>query len=104
MQQPIPACAKKPRKAAESQGSKKPGKRAVIPGRRGPNRIELKRTEDARTMDERMEEAYLGERPNIEPEEKPVKKQPLTPAEKRLYDYMAAHPDHTKPQIQEALL
>lgn len=55
-------------------------------------------------MDERMEEAYLGERPNIEPEEKPVKKQPLTPAEKRLYDYMAAHPDHTKPQIQEALL
>lgn len=104
LQQPIPACAKKPRKAAESQGSKKPGKRAVIPGRRGPNRIELKRTEDARTMDERMEEAYLGERPNIEPEEKPVKKQPLTPAEKRLYDYMAAHPDHTKPQIQEALL
>lgn len=96
---------RKSRKAAESQGGgKKPGKRAVIPGRRGPNRIELKRTEDARTMDERMEEAYLGEHPKIEPEEKPVEKQPLTPAEKRLYDYIVAHPDHTKPQIQEALL
>lgn len=55
-------------------------------------------------MDERMEEAYLGEHPKIEPEEKPVEKQPLTPAEKRLYDYIVAHPDHTKPQIQEALL
>lgn len=46
----------------------------------------------------------MGEHFNIEPEEKIIEKKPLTPAEKRLYDYMMAHPDHTKPQIQEALL
>lgn len=55
-------------------------------------------------MDERIEAAYLGEHPRIEPEEQPIEKRPLTPAEKRLYDYIVAHPDHTKPQIEAALL
>lgn len=63
-----------------------------------------KKLTDARTMDERIEAAYLGEHPRIEPEEQPVEKRPLTPAEKRLYDYIVAHPDHTKPQIEAALL
>lgn len=46
----------------------------------------------------------MGEHPNIQPDEKPIVKKNLTPAEKRLYDYMVAHPDHTKPQIEKVLL
>lgn len=94
--------ARKQRKPAEIQGGvEKPKK---IKGRRAPNPAELKKLTDARTMDERIEAAYLGEHPRIEPEERPVEKRPLTPAEKRLYDYIVAHPEHTKPQIEAALL
>ena len=96
---------KKATKSEKPQKSKggveKPKK---IKGRRAPNPAELKKLADARTMDERIEAAYLGEHPRIEPEEQPIEKRPLTPAEKRLYDYIAAHPDHTKPQIEAALL
>lgn len=104
IQRKIRATQKAPRseKPQKSRaGVEKPKK---IKGRRAPNPAELKKLADARTMDERIEAAYLGEHPRIEPEEQPVEKRPLTPAEKRLYDYIVAHPDHTKPQIEAALL
>lgn len=97
----------KPRKQKAEKPQKSRGgveKPKKIKGRRAPNPAELKKLADARTMDERIEAAYLGEHPRIEPEGQPVEKRPLTPAEKRLYDYIAAHPGHTKPQIEAALL
>lgn len=43
------------------------------------------------SLDERMENAYMGEHVNIEPEQPEQK--PLSPKERVFYDYILAHPD-----------
>lgn len=48
-------------------------------------------------IDKRMDDAYLGEHPNIQPD--PIEKKPLSPREKQLWDYMQAHPDARMPSI-----
>lgn len=93
---------KKPARSQKSRGGANGPQK--IKGRRAPNYFEQKKIETERSMSERIEAAYMGEHMNIQPEETPIEKKPLTSAEKRLYDYMVAHPDHTKPQIENALL
>lgn len=73
IQRKIRATQKAPKseKPQKSGGVEKPKK---TKGRRAPNPAELKKLTDTRTMDERIEAAYLGEHPRIEPEEQPVEK------------------------------
>lgn len=49
------------------------------------------------SLDERMEDAYLGEHVNIEPEQ--PEKKPLSPKEHDFYNYILAHPDATMPRV-----
>ena len=49
------------------------------------------------SLDERMEDAYMGEHVNIEPEQ-PGKK-PLSPKEHDFYNYILAHPDAKMPRV-----
>lgn len=52
-------------------------------------------------MDKRMEDAYLGEHMNIQPE--PVPKKPVSEKARRLYEYMKTHPDSRMPKTCEDL-
>lgn len=54
-------------------------------------------------LNQRIDAAYMGEHVLIQPEEKPVAKKKLSPAEQRFYDYISVHPTDSKPQIQKAL-
>lgn len=57
--------------------------------------------EEKSELDKRMEDAYLGEHPNIQPD--PVPKQPVSKQAKRLYEYMQSHPDSRMPKTCEDL-
>lgn len=61
---------------------------------------EFKASQQSET-DKRIDDAYLGEHPCIQP--KPVEKKPLSPREKQLWDYMQNNPDARMPSICEAL-
>lgn len=52
-------------------------------------------------INKRMDDAYLGEHPNIQPA--PVEKKPLSPREQQLWDYMQSHPDSRMPKTCEDL-
>lgn len=49
------------------------------------------------SLDERMEDAYMGEHVNIEPEQ--PEKKPLSPKENDFYNYILAHPDAKMPRV-----
>lgn len=49
------------------------------------------------SLDERMENAYMGEHVNIEPEQ--PEKKPLSPKEHDFYNYILAHPDAKMPRV-----
>lgn len=49
------------------------------------------------SLDERMEDAYMGEHVNIEPEQ--PEKKPLSPKEQDFYNYILAHPDAKMPCV-----
>ena len=49
------------------------------------------------SLDERMEDAYMGEHINIEPEQPEQK--PLSPKEHDFYNYILAHPDAKMPRV-----
>ena len=49
------------------------------------------------SLDERMEDAYMGEHVNIEPEQ--PEKKPLSPKEHDFYNYILAHPDAKMPRV-----
>lgn len=49
------------------------------------------------SLDERMENAYMGEHVNIEPEQPEQK--PLSPKERDFYNYILAHPDAKMPRV-----
>lgn len=57
--------------------------------------------EEKSEIDKRMEDAYLGEHPNIQPE--PVAKKPVSKQARRLYEYMQSHPDSRMPKTCEDL-
>ena len=44
-----------------------------------------------------MEDAYMGEHVNIEPEQ--PEKKPLSPKEQDFYNYILAHPDAKMPRV-----
>lgn len=52
-------------------------------------------------MNQRMEDAYMGEHMNIQPE--PVPKRPVSKQARRLYEYMQSHPDSRMPKTCEDL-
>ena len=49
------------------------------------------------SLDERIEDAYMGEHINIEPEQ--PEKKPLSPKEQDFYNYILAHPDAKMPRV-----
>ena len=49
------------------------------------------------SLDERIEDAYMGEHINIEPEQ--PEKKPLSPKESDFYNYILAHPDAKMPRV-----
>ena len=57
--------------------------------------------EEKSEMEKRMEDAYMGEHPNIQPD--PVPKQPVSKQARRLYEYMQSHPDSRMPKTCEDL-
>lgn len=71
---------------------------------RKPTVVENRQLAETKSLNERIEAAYMGEHMNIQPEEKQIAKKPLSPAEKRLYDYLIAHPDARKPKVEQDLL
>ncbi len=66
-----------------------------------PKPVKKVKAAEQTDLDKRMEDAYLGEHPNIQPA--PVEKKPLSPREQQLWDYMKAHPDARMPSICEAM-
>ena len=49
------------------------------------------------SLDKRIEDAYMGEHVNIEPEQ--PEKKPLSPKEHDFYNYILAHPDAKMPRV-----
>lgn len=56
-----------------------------------------------KTLNDRIEAAYMGEHMNIQPDDAPVDKKPLTPSEQRFYDYYVSHPGACKREIEKGL-
>lgn len=57
--------------------------------------------EEKKEFDKRMEDAYMGEHMNIQPE--PVKRTPVSEKARQLYEYMKSHPDSRMPKTCEDL-
>lgn len=64
-------------------------------------RFNIITAEEQSDMNQRMEDAYLGEHPNIQPE--PVQRKPVSAKAQRLYEYMKSHPDSRMPKTCEDL-
>ena len=64
-------------------------------------RFKIVTAEEQSEMDKRMEDAYMGEHPNIQPA--PVPKRPVSKQARRLYEYMQSHPDSRMPKTCEDL-
>lgn len=77
---------------AEQPKKKKSGRRARVPKQ---DADKTKSKPDS--LDERMEDAYMGEHVNIEPEQ--PEKKPLSPKEHDFYNYILAHPDAKMPRV-----
>lgn len=76
---------------------KKSGKRARVPKRAVKKQDVDKTKPKPDSLDERMEDAYMGEHVNIEPEQ--PEKKPLSPKEQDFYNYILAHPDAKMPRV-----
>lgn len=81
----------------EQPKKKESGKRARVPKRASKKQDVDKTKSKPDSLDERMEDAYLGEHVNIEPEQ--PEKKPLSPKENDLYNYILAHPDAKMPRV-----
>lgn len=81
----------------EQPKKKKSGKRARVPKRASKKQDVDKTKSKPDSLDERMEDAYMGEHVNVEPE-RPEKK-PLSPKEHEFYNYILAHPDAKMPRV-----
>lgn len=86
-----------PAVGAEQPKKKKPGKRARVPKRASKKQDVDKTKSKPDSLDERMEDAYMGEHVNIEPEQ--PEKKPLSPKEHDFYNYILAHPDAKMPRV-----
>lgn len=76
---------------------KKSGKRARV-SKRAVKKQDVEKTKSKPdSLDERMEDAYMGEHVNIEPEQ--PEKKPLSPKEHDFYNYILAHPDAKMPRV-----
>lgn len=64
-------------------------------------RFNIITAEEQSDMNQRMEDAYLGEHPNIQPE--PVQRKPVSAKARWLYEYMKSHPDSRMPKTCEDL-
>lgn len=82
---------------AEQPKKKKSGKRARVPKRAVKKQDADKTKSKPDSLDERMEDAYMGEHVNIEPEQ--PEKKPLSPKEQDFYNYILAHPDAKMPRV-----
>lgn len=76
---------------------KESGKRARVPKRASKKQDVDKTKSNPDSLDERMEDAYMGEHVNIEPEQ--PEKKPLSPKENDFYNYIRAHPDAKMPRV-----
>lgn len=76
---------------------KKSDKRARVPKRAVKKQDVDKTKSNPDSLDERMEDAYMGEHVNIEPEQ--PEKKPLSPKEQDFYNYILAHPDAKMPRV-----
>jgi len=76
----------------EQPKKKKSGRRARVP-KKDVDKTKSKPD----SLDERMEDAYIGEHVNIEPEQ--PEKKPLSPKEQDFYNYILAHPDAKMPRV-----
>ena len=74
------------------QPKKKRGRRARVP-KKDVDKTKSKPD----SLDERIEDAYMGEHVNIEPEQ--PEKKPLSPKEHDFYNYILAHPDAKMPRV-----
>lgn len=74
------------------QPKKKRGRRARVP-KKDVDKTKSKPD----SLDERIEDAYMGEHINIEPEQ--PEKKPLSPKEHDFYNYILAHPDAKMPRV-----
>lgn len=82
---------------AEQPKKKKSGKRARVPKRASEKQDVDKTKSKPDSLDKRMEDAYMGEHVNIEPEQPEQK--PLSPKEHDFYNYILAHPDAKMPRV-----
>lgn len=81
-----------------------PNKNTAVAKKHGRNimqNIKQIHQEEKSEMEKRMEDAYMGEHPNIQPD--PVPKQPVSKQARRLYEYMQSHPDSRMPKTCEDL-
>ena len=81
-----------------------PNKSTAVAEKHGRNilkNIKQIQQQEKSDMDKRMEDAYMGEHVNIQPD--PVPKKPVSAKAQELYEYMQSHPDSRMPKTCEDL-